>query len=118
MRKTAISLVALAPLLCVACTGDPTKDAAAVQGYIVAFQPIASDVACKAQAAANIAGANAEKNGDTSGANTASLFSQGNGLFCNGLPAGAPLPSPVTTPLPPSVLGTAPAATASVAPGS
>jgi hypothetical protein len=90
------------------CTGDPTKDAATVQGYLVAYQPLASELACTAQKGANLAGDAAAANGDASGAQVSSLFSQGNGLFCNGLPAGAALPAPVVSPLPAAALGVAP----------
>ena len=100
----------LALALLSACSGNPQQDAATAQSYIVAFQPLASEVACKAQAAANLAGAQAQTKGDTNGAQVASTFSQANGLFCDGLPAGAPLPQPVTVPATGAPLGAAPPA--------
>jgi outer membrane murein-binding lipoprotein Lpp len=96
-------------LFLAACTGNPQQDAAAVQGYVVAFQPLASEIACTAQEGANLAGEIASAQGDAGGAQTAGIFSKANGSFCNGLKAGAPLPQPVTIPLPPAALGAAPA---------
>lgn len=103
-----IALAAALALAACAPTGDPTKDAATAQGYIVAFQPLASEVACQAQAGANVAGKLAEAASDTTGAAVASGFSLANGLFCNGLPVGALLPQPVTSPLPVAALGAVP----------
>jgi len=73
--------------------------AATLKSIVVTVQPYASDIACQAQAAANATSAGLTATHNAADAATTAQVSVGLGLLCNGLAAGATLPTPVSIPV-------------------
>ena len=73
--------------------------AATLKSIVVTVQPMASDIACQAQAAANTTTAGLLATHNAADAATTAQVSVGLGLLCNGLAAGDKLPTPVSIPV-------------------
>jgi hypothetical protein len=95
MRSMRIGAIALACALGACATGSGTTPAAQIQQVLQTIQPVESALACTAQAGCNATTAAAELAGDKGVSGSAQLCSIAAGTFCNGLSAGALLPTPV-----------------------
>lgn len=88
------NLVIVAALALASCSGNAQQDAAQIQAVEQAAVPLVAQNMCAAQAAANAAGALAEKNGDAKGAQEASMASAAAGIGCSWPTTLAPAAAP------------------------
>lgn len=85
-------IIVAAALALAGCAGTTP---AQVGAQLQTIQPVASAYACEAQQLANLTGATFEAAKQAQAAAGSAIASAIAGIWCNGLAAGAPLPTPV-----------------------